>query len=141
MEFDAGYPCTYTDGADQMVVRVDNNTGEVTVSNILNRFPNVQPPSGTWGTCNVTWVPGNDVGMVNLTGVTGEIYNNGENFLLHFAHTNAKTPRFHYVCENDDYFKGGNPIIGVPGALSFVNSHTAQTVQDLHITATLTPRH
>jgi hypothetical protein len=138
-EFQSGYPCTYTDGAD-MIVRVDNNTGQVTVTNIFNRFPNVQPPGGSSGNCNITWIPDNDVGLVNLTGVTGEIYNEEQNFLLYFTHTNAKFPRFRYVCGNNEYFRGGELNSGAPGVLSFVNSHTAQTVHQLYITATLTPR-
>ncbi|HEY3251719.1 MAG TPA: hypothetical protein VGK25_11425 [Ignavibacteria bacterium] len=135
------YPLTYTDGADQMLVRVDNNTGQVSVSNILNRFPNVEPPSGDHGIYHITWVPGNDVGFINITNVTGEIYNEGNNFLLHFFHTNAKTPRFHFVSENEDFFRGGDAINGIPTALSFVNRDSAQVVHDLLTTATLTPRH
>jgi hypothetical protein len=133
------YSYTYTDGAD-MVVRVDNNDSTVTVSNILNRFPNVQPPSGVWNEFTITWIPGNDVGLVNITNASGEI--EGEYFLLHFTHSNTKTPRFHYVSENEDYFRGGDPIGGIPLGVTFVNKDSVQTFQiPLILTATLTPRH
>jgi ZU5 domain-containing protein len=139
----AGYPCFLMDGAD-MVVTVNNST--VTITGLLNQFPNVAPPSGTYPDGSVaTWLPGNDVGLINITIAAGSLttINDIEMIRLNFTHTNTKKPLFRVVPPSGPvYFLGGDPVPGVPSQIYFVNKDSTQNWGDPinYLSATLTPR-
>ena len=139
----SGYPCFLTDGAN-MVVTVNNGT--VTITGLLNRFPNVAPASGTLPDgSTATWVPGNDVGLINITDESGHLVtiNNTQMIRLDFIHANTKTPLFRVVpLQGDPYFLGGEPVPGSPPQLNYVNRDSTQTWGDPNngLSATLTPR-
>lgn len=143
----SGYPCFLTDGLD-MDITVNNNTSVVNVTNVLNRFPNVGPPSGTYPDgSTVTWSAGSppDPGHINVTGnVTGFIFTvNGRKFFtISFTHTGTKNPLFHVIPPNGpDYWLGGETVPGTPPQLTFVDKDSNQTQSSygMGITLTVTP--
>lgn len=137
----AGYACTLTDGVDMDIV-VNNTNNTVTVSSVLNRFPNVSPPGGTTPDgSTVTWIAGSDRGHVHVVGYTAFIFtlNGRKYFSVTLNHSDTKNPLFHVVPPSGpDYFVGGEPTGGEPPMLTFVDKDSNQTQVSGNFTSILT---
>jgi hypothetical protein len=140
------YHCTFYDGAD-MVLKVNRGVfpPSMTITNIVNRAPDVVPPSGQYpnGQGSITWISDN-TGIINIESLSQFYSVHGDTIEFSFNHFPVLTPKFHCVPPvGEPYDIGGTPGIALPvGSLRFrIRNHVQFfTLENEHITARLTPR-
>jgi hypothetical protein len=144
----AQYSCMYSDGVNLVVTVRSGIPSTVTISNILNRFPGVVPPNGTFpnGQGSISWLP-ETIGMTNVSIGTAYTYGvNQDHLTINLQHTgNLLLPKWHCVPEEGEpYDVGGTQGVPVPTELNFLISDSVQTFYHNYgivaVNATLTPR-
>lgn len=134
--------------SDLATLDIDVQDSIVLISNIENHEGLVSPGTrfiqNGIETCTATWQQGESPsGYIHITVTSGEIYLGGDQNImlsLQVTSSNAKTPKFNYVCTRSGSSSTGGEILE-PYNYNyrfFLNNQTqTQTVSSL--TATLTP--
>lgn len=134
---------------DKATLDLDVINGIVSNSNIVNANGTVLPESqmiqSDIETCTATWIQGESVsGYINITDVKGEVYLGGNEkakMTLHVISSNAKTPRFDYVCtRSGSISRGGDPLEANEYFYTFFVNNDLQVQTISSLTATLTPK-
>ena len=114
-------PFVYKDTASLTVLI--SADGKVTVADILNFAPVMNPGTATLGDCTSTWIP-EGIGEINITTVTGTISGSSgdskRDLILQFGHSGTVIPKFRRVCNGGtEEILGGNAIPGFPPFVFF----------------------
>ena len=114
-------PFVYTDTASLTVLI--SADGKVTVADILNFAPKMNPGAATLGGCTSTWIP-DGIGEINITSVTGTISGTQgdpkRDLILQFGHKETVIPKFRRVCNGGpEEILGGDAISGFPRFVFF----------------------
>lgn len=136
---------------DSASFRVDIQNMTVTMSNIVNQSPSVNPPSGSFGGITAVWIPDN-IGVLNILGEQlGLAYDSSNRKVVNilFNQSGTITPSWQV---NDPvlgaYTVDSAPVPGFPGGMTFVGSDSVQVLKPLlgtgalaQATFTITPIH
>ncbi len=133
--------CFIDDYTDSGFLRVDIVNDVVTISNILNQYPNTTPKSGadplSGDIC--TWIP-DTIGMINIKGATGAIFPQGnvssgaEKRVLITCDTSARTlfPEWSIASSGAISYSGGIEFPANPMLLSI---KLIDEIQDTTVTS------
>jgi hypothetical protein len=121
--------CFIDDYTDSGFMRVDIVNDVVTISNIINQYPNTLPKSGPDmdGIDVCTWIP-DTVGMINIKGATGSVSPTGnvaagiEKRVLITCDTSARIlfPLWSITDQSGTSYFGGFIFPANPSLLSFI---------------------
>ena len=125
---------------DSASFRIDVLNMTVTMSEIYNQAPSVNPASGSFGGITAVWIPDN-IGVLNITGEQlGLAYDSSNIKVINilFQQSGTVTPSWHVMDPVlGDYTVDSAPVPGFPGAMTFNSADTVQVLDPLIGTGSL----
>jgi len=124
------YDDDYHDGATfEVDVEDDGITVDIPIA--VNRAPTVIPPTSPGG--GTVWIP-DGVGLTNIVGAKLGVVIGGDSIALLFNHERTVTPKWSVTDNTGSYTFGGDPVPGLPGALTFAMKDEVQHVGEVNYT-------